>query len=160
MNYKKIYWDLIRKALARGPLTGTRGIDYELHHAIPKTIGGTNYSYNLFTLTPKEHIFAHDVLARGFKIGSRMTTSKISLAYATKMRVGGTMKSIEHNELDKKKHLHYDANKADYHTLFILLGDVFTKFPVKKGKRRDYFDKIFKYRKQINQLNELFNSIK
>lgn len=61
MNYKKIYWNLIKKAITR-PTTKHY---MEGHHIIPKFAGGPDRSYNIVKLTAKEHIFAHKLL---FKI--------------------------------------------------------------------------------------------
>jgi hypothetical protein len=59
MNYENIYDKLIEKALAR------KLEDYsELHHIIPKCIGGSNEKYNLVELTPEEHYLAHLLLVK------------------------------------------------------------------------------------------------
>ena len=36
----------------------------ERHHIIPKSIGGSNSSYNLVNLTAKEHFIAHRLLEK------------------------------------------------------------------------------------------------
>lgn len=60
MNYKKIYKDFIssRRLLEDG-LTGY----FEVHHILPKSLGGSNDAYNLIKLTPEDHLFAHKLLA-------------------------------------------------------------------------------------------------
>jgi len=59
MNYNKIYNKLIEVA-------HNRTIDgySEIHHIIPKCMGGTDISNNLVQLTAREHFIAHLLLAR------------------------------------------------------------------------------------------------
>lgn len=37
---------------------------YEIHHIIPRSLGGSDHPYNLVYLTPREHYTAHHILAR------------------------------------------------------------------------------------------------
>ena len=60
MNYFKHYTQLILKAQARGSIEGYT----ELHHIIPKSVGGSDASSNLVRLTAKEHFVAHLMLAK------------------------------------------------------------------------------------------------
>ena len=59
MNYKKIYQQLIDRALSR-TLTGYK----ERHHIVPKCIGGDNSISNLVYLTAREHFIAHKLLCK------------------------------------------------------------------------------------------------
>ena len=59
MNYSKHYESLIAKGKDRG-----LDIYTELHHVIPKCLGGSNEKSNLVRLTPEEHYVAHQLLAR------------------------------------------------------------------------------------------------
>jgi len=61
MDYKKIYDQLIesRKSLIRHK---GDGIYYEMHHIIPRSLGGSNKKENLVLLTAKEHYIAHYLL--------------------------------------------------------------------------------------------------
>lgn len=61
MNYSKIYRDLIINASKR-KLSGY----FEVHHAIPKCMGGNNDKHNLVALTPEEHYVAHQLLVKIF----------------------------------------------------------------------------------------------
>jgi hypothetical protein len=63
MDYKKVYDALIEKRRVRQPLNkDEKGC--ENHHIVPRSEGGTNVSENIIRLTVKEHIFAHQLLAR------------------------------------------------------------------------------------------------
>jgi len=60
MNYKKIYDNIISKAKNRVSDVGY----FELHHIIPKCLGGSNDSDNLVNLTPEEHYVCHQLLVK------------------------------------------------------------------------------------------------
>lgn len=66
MNYEKIYKDLVesRKLLDRNKKDGTY---YEIHHILPKSLGGSNDKDNLVFLTAKEHFVAHLLLTHFLK---------------------------------------------------------------------------------------------
>lgn len=60
MNYQKHYDKLIKNAQERTTLIGYK----ELHHIIPRCMGGTDDNFNLVHLTLKEHYVAHHLLAK------------------------------------------------------------------------------------------------
>lgn len=61
MNYSKIYNRLIETAQTRfGPVASYT----EVHHIIPRCMGGNNNSSNLVVLTPEEHYVAHLLLMK------------------------------------------------------------------------------------------------
>ena len=60
MNYKSIYDNLITKAKNRILWV----LYYEKHHIIPKSMEGSNDIENIVSLTAKEHIIAHHLLAK------------------------------------------------------------------------------------------------
>lgn len=68
MNYEKIYWNLITKAIgrkARGELPkGLRAVDWNIHHIIPKFNGGSDADWNMIALTMKEHLLAHMLIGK------------------------------------------------------------------------------------------------
>jgi len=57
MNYQKIYYQIIDRAKNR-ELTSYK----ELHHIIPKCMGGTDEKENLVYLTAREHYLCHQLL--------------------------------------------------------------------------------------------------
>lgn len=64
MNYQKIYDDLIENARSRGWTKVTAPCKIEIHHIIPKSIGGSDDPSNLVALTIREHILGHIILAK------------------------------------------------------------------------------------------------
>lgn len=59
MNYKRIYKELIDRAIFRKKIDGYK----EVHHIKPKSMGGTDDYWNLVQLTAREHFIAHMCLA-------------------------------------------------------------------------------------------------
>lgn len=59
MNYQKIYQNIIKKAKAR-EIIGYK----EIHHILPRCMGGNDESYNLVKLTAKEHFICHLLLIK------------------------------------------------------------------------------------------------
>lgn len=84
MNYSKHYDSLIKRALARDTINGY----YEIHHIIPKCIGGSNEPDNLVKLTAREHAIAHLLL-------SNMYPDNLGLSYAAQTMNKSGSKSLE-----------------------------------------------------------------
>lgn len=60
MNYQKIYDDFIADRKSSKEVNGY----FEVHHIIPRSLGGSDDSENLVRLTPSDHFFAHLLLAK------------------------------------------------------------------------------------------------
>ncbi|XAO54597.1 homing endonuclease [Yersinia phage vB_YenM_P8] len=60
MNYQNIYDNLISRGQTREPLTEYK----EIHHIIPRCMGGTDEKTNLVELTAREHFIAHLLLCK------------------------------------------------------------------------------------------------
>ena len=61
MDYSRIYNNLIKNAKSRNSVEHEY---YEIHHIIPRCIGGTDEQDNLVRLTYKEHYVAHHLLCK------------------------------------------------------------------------------------------------
>ena len=59
MNYRQIYNDIINCAKMR---ILDPALHYDKHHILPKSMGGTDDSSNLVSLTDREHFIAHTLL--------------------------------------------------------------------------------------------------
>jgi len=57
---------------SRQSRTLTRERGYEIHHIIPKCLGGGNEEYNLVKLTYREHYLAHYLLAKAYPEDSKL----------------------------------------------------------------------------------------
>ena len=72
MNYNKLYTRFIESKRYR-PLIKEDG--YDLHHILPKSIGGKDCKSNLVKLTYREHYIAHRLLVKMFVGKKRMKMS-------------------------------------------------------------------------------------
>lgn len=63
MDYQKVYNALISKR-KEFPLEKTDSVYTELHHILPRCLGGTDEPENLVRLTTREHFLAHKLLVR------------------------------------------------------------------------------------------------
>ncbi len=86
MNYQQIYQRLIDRARIRD-LEGYK----EIHHILPRCLGGTNAEENLVALTPEEHYVAHQLLV---KIYPEYT----SLVHALMKMTVSSYKNIRNNK--------------------------------------------------------------
>ena len=73
MNYSACYNRIIDRARAR-----QLNSQYELHHIVPKCLGGANTRSNLVRLTLKEHFVCHRLLVKMYQGQFRQ---KMSFAY-------------------------------------------------------------------------------
>lgn len=64
MDYEKIYNSLVESARHRGV---KREIGYEVHHILPRCMGGSNKEQNLVKFTLREHFVAHRLLTKFVK---------------------------------------------------------------------------------------------
>lgn len=65
MDYKAIYDDFIdsRRMIESSTINLSY---YEIHHIVPRSLGGSDDKSNLIALTIRDHIFAHALLAKAF----------------------------------------------------------------------------------------------
>jgi hypothetical protein len=86
MNYEKIYNDIISKAKAEDRKKIKGEVYYELHHIIPKCMGGTNDKSNVILLTAKEHYICHRLLCEIYPVNR-------NLRYAIWMMINGSSRN-------------------------------------------------------------------
>lgn len=105
MNYEQVYKNLItsRKKINR---VKSKEIYYESHHIIPKCFGGDNSETNLVLLTPKEHFFAHLLLAQ-FHIGEQ----KKKMVFALWMLCNKSSAKCSSRQYQQAKESFIKANK-------------------------------------------------
>lgn len=81
MNYLNHYENLIAKAKRRKSMKGY----YEVHHILPKCLGGLNTTDNLIKLSAREHFVAHWLLHRAHPNNSGLALAfKIMSTISTK----------------------------------------------------------------------------
>jgi len=74
LNYQKIYNSLIARAVGR-----TIDAFSEVHHIIPRCLGGDDHEDNLVRLTPEEHYVAHQLLAKLYPDNFKITYAAIMM---------------------------------------------------------------------------------
>lgn len=72
MDYQKIYNQLIDRAKVRN-IEGYK----EVHHIIPRCLGGTDNPTNLVDLTPEEHYIAHQLLVKIYKDNKKVLSAAV-----------------------------------------------------------------------------------
>lgn len=65
-KYARIYRNLVESRKETGRVFTTH-CEYERHHIIPKSFGGSDKKDNIVVLTPREHCIAHMLLARMYQ---------------------------------------------------------------------------------------------
>lgn len=91
MNYQKIYEKLIQKCKSR-TLVETY---YEVHHIVPRCIGGTNDPTNLVKMLPEEHVIAHLLLVKIYPLNYK-------LVYAANMMTNRVKNNKEYAWIKQK----------------------------------------------------------
>ena len=102
MNYKRIYDQLCSRSQSR---IWTK-FNYEKHHIIPKSMGGSDRKSNIAILTPREHALAHLLLVR-FLTGKH----KAKMVFALK-----TMISYRNKHRDQLTTRQYEALRKSFQT--------------------------------------------
>ena len=104
MNYKQNYIDFIksRKNKVRAKNDGNY---YELHHIIPRSLGGIDCEENLVLLTAREHFIAHYLLWK-FTKTKQMTSAFWFVSHIQKRKISSRQYEklrLEHIEQLSKK---------------------------------------------------------
>lgn len=118
MNYERHYNLLMLKAQAREELEGY----FEVHHIMPRCLGGSDDQSNLVSLTPEEHYLAHQLLAK-------MHSSNPKLLYAAIMMTGGVQRSNKMYGWLRRRLS--EANKGNSHAL----GNKMTEEQIDKWRK-------------------------
>jgi len=99
LNYENIYNALVEKAKVRGLDKSQHEGYFEIHHIVPRSVGGTNEADNLVMLSGREHFIAHMLL---WKIYPKVP----ALAYAAMM--------MSNRAISKVNSYLYEALKQDF----------------------------------------------
>ena len=67
MNYEKIYYQIIEKRKSVPLQHNEYG---EIHHIIPRSLGGDDSDINLVKLTAREHYLCHALLSEMYDVGT------------------------------------------------------------------------------------------
>lgn len=95
MDYFNHYIKLVDSRQSRGL---NRETGYEIHHIVPRCLGGENEQYNLVKLTYKEHFIAHKLLYKAFPEDKKLTHAFTAMTM--------NKENISSNQVQKLKSLH------------------------------------------------------
>lgn len=96
MNYEKIYNDLVESRRYRGAV---KEKGYEVHHCIPRCLGGSDTIGNLVKLTLREHMLAHRLLVKFLKGESfyKMNFALKCMSSSNKYKYSGIGKWVDYD---------------------------------------------------------------
>jgi len=83
MNNLQLYTKIIQNAKNQNRIK-SKNFYFELHHIIPKCLGGTNEKKNVVLLTPKEHYICHKLLTRIYPSNSKIMFALQMMIYTHK----------------------------------------------------------------------------
>lgn len=169
MDFKS-YAELINFARVQNRQKGS-GTYYELHHILPKSMGGTNEKENLILLTLQEHVLAHYLLA----LENETSNKKYyySNIYAAWLIINGTGKTNRNKIIEIQEWLKDEKAQKLTEELKIRLA-VVAKETLSKAsaesftKDRIWIQKVNSCQKPLHRLKrnlpenykELYNEIK
>lgn len=144
MNYSKVYTDLIEKARKR-----TIECYTEMHHIIPRCMGGTDDRENLVALTAEEHYLAHQLLVKIYPKNPKLiyaanmmcvnATQRNNKAYGWIRRkwasqISKDMTGRKTTEEQRKKMS--ESHKGEKNVMFGLVGEKHPAFGQKPWKNQ------------------------
>lgn len=126
MDYQKVYTQLISHRKSNS-LNKSKVLYTELHHIVPRCLGGLDKPENLVRLTAREHFIAHRLLAKIHR-----DNSKLALAVLLMMKVqGGAVHSSK--EIARLKEL---ASNTASETSLALWEDSTYRTKVAESKKK------------------------
>lgn len=123
MNYKRIYDDLILSAKERCLLPE---IQFETHHIIPVSMGGSNKKDNLVDLTPREHLIAHMLLWKIYRNAS-MSSALWFMSHSHGIRINSRIYEILRNDVSERMKNRIVTQETRDRMSKAFTGRVFTK---------------------------------
>lgn len=150
--YKNTYNALIEKARLRNlKKNNSDGIYLEIHHIIPKSIGGTNDEDNLVTLTFREHLVAHKLLV---KIYPNQSGLRLAVYFMISVLKGGKREKLSYINSNGKLR-YFTSRELEEYRKGIIQKNKETKTGTKASKEtRELLSKIRKGKKRKDSTKE------
>lgn len=122
-KYLNWYNQLVKKAKVRNLTKETSDCYVEIHHIIPRSLGGSNDKENLAVLTAKEHYIAHELLTR-FTTGKQkikmtmalfcmLTTNNCKESIQNKARLYEKVRNEYSNLVKGENHFNYGLIRSE-----------------------------------------------
>ena len=122
-KYLNWYNQLVKKAKVRNLTKETSDCYVEIHHIIPRSLGGSNDKENLVVLTAKEHYIAHHLLSK-FTTGNQkikmtmalfcmVTVNECKEAIQNKARIYEKIRNEYSNLIRGENHFNYGLVRSE-----------------------------------------------
>lgn len=98
MDFKKCYDAIVARALNDTTRSKQTGV-FELHHIVPKCLGGGDEASNLVLLTPREHFICHLLLWRNDRSNYRLFASLLFFKQNTHVKNSRTYAEIREQHI-------------------------------------------------------------
>ena len=151
MDHSKVYQKIIDRAKLRGLDKSKHDGYYEIHHILPKCMGGTDNCDNLVMLTAKEHFISHLLLTKIYPNEKGLSLAAYRLVYGNsefKDNLKVTSKTIEKIKEQAIESLKYYGEMRVH-------GENERRIISEKAKAR-----WEGYRKDVKTLNKIKHNIK
>lgn len=147
MNYELIYQNLIFKSKDR---IKNENEYYEIHHIIPRSIGGNDDIDNLVFLTAREHFLAHALLAK-FTDEPKLKFAFFAMCNQSRSYQNRYIPPSKLYEIAKRLH---SEQMSKLHT-----GKILSNIHIKKLRdgHKKYFDNEDNIKKSSDKLKSLWN---
>ena len=86
MDYQKVYTSLISNRIAN-PLKKSNDLYVEIHHIVPRCLGGSDEPENLVRLTAREHFIAHRLLAKIHRSDSKLQYAVFLMSHREGLKI-------------------------------------------------------------------------
>lgn len=125
-KYFNWYNQLVKKAKVRNLTKETSDCYVEIHHIIPRSLGGSNDKENLVVLTAKEHYIAHELLVK-FTTGKQKI--KMTMALFCMLTVNNCKEAIQNKArlYEKVRNEYFNLIKGENHFNYGLIRSEETK---------------------------------
>ena len=146
MNYKKIYFDLVKKRIK---IPANLQYDYtETHHIIPVSIDPTKakLKINLVILSARQHFIAHALLVKIYKqTGQKNKWYKMLCAFDAMSKLYGSIRNTELRYKNK-------STSKLYEIWIVELSNYIKTTGCKKGKNATQYGKLIYHNIKLNKV--------
>jgi hypothetical protein len=113
MNYFKHYIQLVDSRQSRGL---NREFGYEIHHIVPRCIGGDDSAENLVKLTYREHYIAHMLLHKSYKEDEKLLRALTGMSMGKHRGLTSRQVSILKGKVSTKMTLYNPMHNTESRT--------------------------------------------
>lgn len=134
MNYAKIYDKLVEKCKPRG--LDKSSVDYytEIHHIVPRCMGGSNEDNNLVMFTAREHFVAHLLLWKSSPDNVSLMWSAYRTSNSHKDKINSRMHAVLREQQAKAMSERFISEETKEKISKTLTGHKRSRESIEKGR--------------------------